>query len=228
MSAPSREYEKVIAHIRERIESGTLAIGDRLPTERELALRLGIGRNSTREALRTLENMGVTRSVQGSGNYLSGDMTGNLSGMIDMMLLMRAMAPEEIRNFRSHMEQTVCAMILENPHAEPILTRLQQVLDAFPAADAAAKVELDREFHYQLIQATGNRMLIFLMGAIMDVYRHWINAVLSRTDCSDAELHAAHCAILDGLRRHDPEAIRRAIAKHYEILDHALAAAPSF
>lgn len=223
MEPPVREYEKAINCIRTMIETGKLKVGDRLPAERDLAAQLGIGRNSTREALRTLENMGVTRSIQGSGNYLSGNMIGNLSGMIDMMLLMQTMAPTEIRRFRSHMEQTVCDMILENPQAQPVLDEIQKVLDIFPSSSSDDKIELDRQFHYLLIQATGNRMLIFLMGAIMDVYRRWITVILQDSDCSDAQLHTAHCAILTGLLKRDPVSIRKAIADHYAIIDRELA-----
>ena len=47
----SQEYEKAIQYIYELMKSGELTIGSRLPTERALAETLGIGRNSTREAL---------------------------------------------------------------------------------------------------------------------------------------------------------------------------------
>ena len=69
----SMEYEKVIDYIDELIKNGDLCIGTKLPTERVIAEHLGIGRNSTREALSILHGMGMIRRVQGSGNYVTGD-----------------------------------------------------------------------------------------------------------------------------------------------------------
>lgn len=68
-----REYKKAVEYIKEMISSGELSIGDKLPAEREIAETLNISRNSTREAMRILDNSGVITSKRGSGNYLAGD-----------------------------------------------------------------------------------------------------------------------------------------------------------
>lgn len=71
-SAPM-EYEKAIEYIDQMIRDGELVTGSRLPTERTISEHLGIGRNSTREALSILHGMGMIKRVQGSGNYVTGD-----------------------------------------------------------------------------------------------------------------------------------------------------------
>ncbi len=222
-AAPEREYEKVLYWIRSRIADGSLKTGDRLPTERDLAARLQIGRNSTREALRTLENMGVTVSRQGSGHYLAGDMARNFHRMIEMMLLMQAITPAEIRDFRSRLDLTVCEMILANPEAPRELDALIPIWTKFAGAAPDQQVELDREFHYRLIQATGNRMLIFLMGTVIDVYRQWIDRIVRGLDhVEQAELHRIHGEILHGLQARNREDVHRAIAAHYAFIDQRL------
>ena len=65
----SQEYAKAVAYIYELINNGTLEVGSRLPTERSISVQLGIGRNSTREALSILHGMGIIERKQGSGNY---------------------------------------------------------------------------------------------------------------------------------------------------------------
>ena len=67
------EYEKAIQYIDQLIQQGDLQIGSKLPTERAIAEELGIGRNSTREALSILHGMGMIERVQGSGNYITCD-----------------------------------------------------------------------------------------------------------------------------------------------------------
>ena len=79
MEQSRNEYQKVIEYIRNQIASNKLSIGSKLPTERELAEHLSISRNSTREAIRTMENMGMLESQQGSGNYLCGNMEKPIS-----------------------------------------------------------------------------------------------------------------------------------------------------
>ncbi|HCB90993.1 MAG TPA: FadR family transcriptional regulator, partial [Ruminococcaceae bacterium] len=62
---PERTYESVIQFIKREILCGRLQPGQKLPPERNLAESLMVGRNSVREALRTLEILGVIESAQG-------------------------------------------------------------------------------------------------------------------------------------------------------------------
>ena len=66
-----KAYEKVIDYIQGEILKGDLKRGEKLPPERELAELLGVGRNSVREAMRTLSLMGFISSTQGAGNFVS-------------------------------------------------------------------------------------------------------------------------------------------------------------
>ena len=57
--------ELVVDHVRGQIERAELKPGDRLPPERELALRIGVSRPSVRAGLRSLSAMGAVQEVQG-------------------------------------------------------------------------------------------------------------------------------------------------------------------
>src|SRR3982751_5065448 len=65
-----RRYEQVADQIRKLVSSGTLKPGDLLPPERELATKLGVGRSSIRDAVRTLEVMGILEPRQGHGTVV--------------------------------------------------------------------------------------------------------------------------------------------------------------
>ena len=65
-----RRYEQVAEQIRRLITDGTLKPGDLLPPERELAVKLGVGRSSIRDAVRTLEVMGILEPRQGHGTVV--------------------------------------------------------------------------------------------------------------------------------------------------------------
>ena len=81
-----QEYEKAIQYIYELMKEGILTIGSRLPTERAIAEKLGIGRNSTREALSIMHGMGLIESRQGSGNYISENVGQSIRRTILMMM----------------------------------------------------------------------------------------------------------------------------------------------
>ncbi|MFL5406024.1 MAG: FadR/GntR family transcriptional regulator, partial [Myxococcales bacterium] len=65
-----RRYEQVAEQIQKLIAEGTLKPGDRLPPERELATRFGVARSSIRDAVRTLEVMGILEPRQGTGTVV--------------------------------------------------------------------------------------------------------------------------------------------------------------
>jgi GntR family transcriptional repressor for pyruvate dehydrogenase complex len=99
-----KSYTRVIEYIKEQIRSGNLALGSRLPTERDLSAMLGISRSSVREAIRTLDIMGVITSQQGSGNYLTGNFRYNLVETMSMMFLLDQIDYKQISQLRHSLE----------------------------------------------------------------------------------------------------------------------------
>jgi hypothetical protein len=65
-----RLYKELVYQNQGLIEKGTLQTGDKLPTERELALTLGASAHSVREAIRRLEQQSVVKSIPGSGTFI--------------------------------------------------------------------------------------------------------------------------------------------------------------
>lgn len=107
------EYEKAIQYIYSLMQDGTLQNGSKLPTERTIAETLGIGRNSTREALSILHGMGMIERVQGSGNYISKNAGESIRQMLMMMLALGSITKSEVCEFRCTMEKSVCSMLIE-------------------------------------------------------------------------------------------------------------------
>ena len=106
------EYRKTIDYILDLIRSGMLQVGDKLPTERSISEKLGISRNTVREALRGLEILGIVNGKQGSGNYLTDNISDSIASAMDIMLLMNRTSKEEICSFRRSMEKTVCSYLV--------------------------------------------------------------------------------------------------------------------
>lgn len=176
MAKQNHEYEKVIDYIRNQIEAENLTINSKLPTERAIAEELSISRNSTREALRILEHMGILKSIHGSGNYLTDNISMQMSEMLRYMILLKSISKLDICHFRRDMEKTVCRVVIKSEISEDELDKISDILNS--ESDEYDEVERDRLFHYSLIYATNNKLWICFMEAIMDIYREWIDEVL--------------------------------------------------
>src|SRR5437763_3651960 len=66
----ARRYQQVAEQVHRLISQGVLKPGDHLPPERELAAKFGVGRSSVRDAIRTLEVMGIVEPLQGHGTVV--------------------------------------------------------------------------------------------------------------------------------------------------------------
>lgn len=214
-----REYQKAIDYLSDRIRAGELTVGSRLPTERAIAEALGISRNSTREALRAMENMGMIESKQGSGHYLTGSISNSLSGMIQMMLLLNKTTQKEICAVRRALEKSVCQLAA----AETVSPQWQMEAEALlhcETADLEEEIENDRRFHYLLVEASHNHLFLELMNAMTDVYRGWIDDVIRyAAPETKGALKAAHLEMLEAIRTHDHARCEAAIDRHYDIIE---------
>ena len=215
-----KEYNKAIEYVMDQIKDGNLGIGSKLPAERALAETLGIGRNSTREALRTLENMGVISSKQGSGNFVTGDMTSVLPGMLEMMMVLSRFDKEELHSFRHNMEKTVCSMILQSgDRAKEIARKALRILNE-AAVSAEDEIDIDMRFHFALVEGTGNRLMISLMQSVSEIYTDMISQVLSSADEEKKNrLFKAHEEIAKALEAGDEAKCFKAIDEHYNMIE---------
>ncbi len=223
MAETGKEYVKAINYIIEMIKQGRLSVGSKLPTERVLATELEISRNSTREALRTLENMGVIECHHGSGNYVTGEISKVFSSMISMMLMLEKFSESEIHRFRKSMEKTVCSMLIEQKTDMVVLVEKAEGILNEVVTSSEQEIEADKRFHYLLIEATDNRLLISIMKSVSDIYRSMIHSVFANADPSmKKQLTEAHRAILSALKSGSKERCEEAIEHHYSIIDDVL------
>jgi len=210
------EYEKAIQYIDQLIQQGNLQVGSKLPTERAIAEELGIGRNSTREALSILHGMGMIERVQGSGNYISKDAGGSIHRILRMMLALGTITGKEIADFRCMMEKAVCLDLLDRGLREEQQIYFEEILQGMEAAPAEGFLEFDKTFHAQLIRATGNPLFILLLESVSDLYQEQIARVLQHMDnAGRREILTQHRAIYYHLTQKHKEAMLEAIDRHY-------------
>ena len=215
------EYRKTINYILDLIRSGMLQVGDKLPTERSISEKLGISRNTVREALRGLEILGIVNGKQGSGNYLTDNISESISKAMDIMLLMNKTSKEEISSFRRNMEKSVCSYLITNGSSSENKLKIVAALNRLKESEGTdEQTAADRDFHYSLIYATENSFWITMMEAVSGVYTRWIDNFLMTAD-SDVRkrLQDAHEKMVQGIITGDRVFCFCAIDAHYDLID---------
>ena len=219
----SQEYEKAIQYIYELMKSGELTIGSRLPTERALAETLGIGRNSTREALSIMHGMGLIERRQGSGNYISENVGQSIKQTILMMIALKTITKREVCEFRRMMEKSVCNAVIHTGLTKEQQECLESMVNQMSMVTGENLVDTDKAFHEELIADTGNNLWITLMEAVVEDYREWIDYVIKHADgIKIKKLLNTHEMIYDSLIKKDIETLNAAIDEHYDIIEELL------
>jgi DNA-binding FadR family transcriptional regulator len=154
------------------IRSGAYAPGERLPSEREFARRLEVGRASVREAIAALQVQGVIETRPGSGSFVAADAAARLPAPSG---LPHDASPSDVLEARALIEPAVARLAAERGRADLECERLLAAMEA--AADPADPAprqgwnESDRLFHLRIAELTGNPVLAGIAGhvaALMD------------------------------------------------------------
>lgn len=215
-----KEYEKIIEQIISNIQSGNYKVGDKLPAERDLASTFSTSRNSAREALRVLENMGIVESRQGSGTYISGNASNSISTVLQVMKSLNLFNNNELFRFRMGLDKLVCDILMDNPESLNFFADKADSILNEPTHNAKEENEQDIRFHLSLVEATENRLLILLMKSASVLVSNMIESVRDVLDDEMKEkLFLAHKNIVSALRSGNIEHCFRAIEHHYITVD---------
>lgn len=222
-SAPSREAglspirraripESIVAQIQERLERGEIKPGDQLPSERDLAEQLQVSRPSVREALRSLELLGVTESRPGGGTFIRVASPDAL--LRPLAALTRAHDLEDILEVRALLEPALAALAAERANdADVVALRTILAEQEQKVSRREPFVEEDTRFHYLVAQSAKNELVLRMLGVIMDVLRASRDEWLQSPERARASLEG-HRALLAAIEAHEAEAARAASAAH--------------
>ncbi len=136
----TRLYEDVVAQIQRLVRTKKLPPGDRLPSERELAAALGIGRTSVREALRTLDSMGLIEVRSGQGAFLCNigldPYLATIRESLSFLLDVKEESLVELWEVRQGLEEQI-APLAARRREEPHLAKLRRLTKEMGRASTA-------------------------------------------------------------------------------------------
>jgi GntR family transcriptional repressor for pyruvate dehydrogenase complex len=217
------EYQRVMDYIYRMILDKQLIVGSKIPSERDIAETLGIGRNSTREAISMLRGMGVVESRHGSGNYISKDSGRSIWRIVSIMLALGSVSMKDIMEFRRVLAEAVLELVFRYGLTGEEKTILSDILLDMEDAPEDELVRLDQAFHITLIRATKNPLFITIIEAIAEIYNESMSRVL--TDSDDAlkkEFLGLHQNIYRCITAGDKESCRKYLKEHYDLAERNL------
>lgn len=196
-----------------------LNAGDLLPTEKELGERLGISRTSIREALRSLEAIGILGAKQGVGRFLREFNYDAILQNLDYNVRMNVRDFREIIEIRIALETSFIAQV--TPHVREdtiralydIITQMERLVD-----DGRPEEELimaHTQFHMKLYENLENTLLLHLIQMFSTVQLKLTQANQYHT--SDiGEFTKLHRSIVQAIELRDPSLARERMAHHFK------------
>ena len=212
--------ERIAERVRDLVRSGTLAAGDKLPSENALAKSFQVSRPVVREALRGLAMLGIVESKQGGGCFVTDLEIDRLMAPLSFVLSLREYPLESLFGARSVIDAGVAADAARNA-SEAQRERLGQLVDiGFRLVDDPVGFRvMDAEFHTLVSESADNafldRVSRSLYGLAMETRRR-VSAqpgVLKRS----VEDHAA---IARAIEARDADAAAAAMSAHVEHIRH--------
>lgn len=217
LRAPDRRrlYEQLAARLLDYVEVTGLRVGDRLPSERDLAAALQVSRASVRQATVALEVRGTLEVRHGDGIYLRS--LPSDSGHLMELMTKRHRLPA-ILEAREALE-TQLAGLAAARRTTAELEAIAQALDIMAADIKAGGVgeEGDRLFHEAVTRAARSPLLADFMAGLAASIRETRRSSLGEPGRPRRSLRA-HRRIQDAIVRGDVQAARRAMRSHVKMV----------
>ncbi|GAA3580268.1 GntR family transcriptional regulator [Nonomuraea rosea] len=211
-------FEETVERLLQAIKLGVVPPGDKLPPERELAVRLGISRVTLREAIRALSDAGYLDVRRGryGGAFVIYVPPKPEDG--DLRQAVREMGRADLSDaltFRLAVECGAAQVLAASELTEEKRAVLVRRLSELNAAAIEDYRRLDTAFHLSIAELTGSTLLATTCADARSRISDLLNAIPMLQVNLD---HAAvqHQAIVDAILSGDPDAARRAVAEHLE------------
>jgi DNA-binding FadR family transcriptional regulator len=208
--------DAVASIIAERVAAGTLAPGDRLPSERQLALEFGVSRPVVREALRSLTERRLIDVEASRGAFVRTDSGPRLHQPFDTEYRRRGTTARQLSEARLMLETEAAALAALHADAADLATLEAAVLRLESSATPLDRVRNDLAFHVALVAAAHNPVIETMFASIRG-----LTVELMVRSAGDAEVVRRsapyHRQAYEAVAARDPEAARAAMREHLGI-----------
>jgi GntR family transcriptional repressor for pyruvate dehydrogenase complex len=190
--------QSIVEQVKELVLQGRLNPGQKLPSERELAEQLGVGRSSVREATSAMLAMGIIEIRPGEGAYVRPDFPQSMLDCVEWSALMLNQHSADLFEARIAIE-TVTARLATARATPADKEQLDRIVEQMASAATLDEfVDLDIEFHLALAKASQNLVLRDILYGLHNLMRSSMLRVLESVDRRELALeqHRSLCATI--------------------------------
>jgi len=220
-----RLADRIARELSQAIAAGEFAGSGRMPTERELAARFGVARNTVRRAMQTLTSDGRISRQVGRGTFIAEGVELAAPGLVAAQSILTDISPRDLIEARLLIEPQAAAAAAANA-TDADVQRLTRAQDASRTTDVMEEFERqDAEIHRLLFVMTRNSVMLHVDHALcgMRANADWLAA---KRRAYSQELKARyvkqHADIIEAVRLRSPKAAREAMTVHLEEVRRAL------
>lgn len=215
-----RIYEEIIDQVKAQINSGDLKPGDRMPSERDIAERLGVGRAAVREALTALEVMGLLEVRTGEGTFVRAPGLDEDIAPLTTFLMLERERLAEVHELRKVFE-VGCAGLAAVRASVADLDAIGQIIREMEEDVRLNRLgdETDFRFHMTVARATGNSFMIRFMHTVADSLRQVLQSSRTRLYLIPGmpeRLLEEHRRIYEAIAMGEPEMAEQAMRDHLD------------
>lgn len=207
---------QVVDYILGQIKSGEVKPGERLPTETELTQTLGISRTCVREAMKSLESLGLVRIRQRIGAVVLEPSPSNLLNSQHFSLMVQSQQAGDLLEFRKIVEVGLASLAAEKASDKDIAD-MRAALDRYRAELAGAGVDssTDMSFHTALAAASGNKMALIVWQMLSERLAQVLERTINVPNVCEETLRD-HESIFRAVKNRNPRKARKAMRAHLE------------
>jgi GntR family transcriptional repressor for pyruvate dehydrogenase complex len=220
----SRSFDEVVRQIQDAILGGRFRSGDRLPNERALCGMFDVSRPTLREALRTLEVLGILdiRAGRNGGIFVSTPSGDGVGSALAALIRLRQATAGELNEFRTSFEGETAAWAARRAEHDDVEGICRIATDARATAERretqwSDMVELDIRFHETVARASKNEVRVAVM---LGIIRALERIELTVGPLADVALYRSVgeelTAVAEAIAAQDPDRARDAMREHVD------------
>lgn len=218
---PKRIPDIVYNQLVSLITSGHFKPGERLPSERDMVLELGVSRQSVREAINRAKIEGFLEVKQGGGTFVISSLKENLKPPLSIMLEEQAEKILEFLEMRKVIEGW-CAEKASTTAIPTDLKKIQEILKTMEAAKLSDAMweKADLDFHSSIAAATHNLIAMHLMEGLKDSFHNYFRVKKFSTKPERREvLLEQHKDIFKAIKAKKPREAKKNMLEHLDYVE---------
>lgn len=207
--------EQVVEYLKENIESGEWAVGEKIPSENQMVEELGVSRSSIRPALQHLIGLGVLKSYQGKGTFLINDQVENWNDPENKITSEDCKDIWKVLEFRKILEPDACYLAVGHCTEETV-KELEMYLEQMKnfKGDKPKFVRADLKFHEVICRTSENPLLEKSLHKVFMETRKNHEQMNELFGYESGLYH--HSAILEAFRARDAQEAHDRMYRHLE------------